>query len=245
MIEIEEVTKIYRMGAIEVPALRGVSLRIESGEMVVIMGPSGSGKSTLMNLIGCLDKPTSGRYLLDGQEVGSLGDDDLAGIRNRKIGFVFQTFNLLPRATAYENVALPMLYGDGGEIDQARVQAALSAVGLGDRMGHRPTEMSGGQQQRVAIARALINSPSVLLADEPTGNLDSRTGMEILDLLLGLNRERGLTLVVVTHDHRVADRIGRVIQLEDGLIASNANGNGEPAGSDRERVAKRAGHGEA
>ena len=218
MIEIENITKTYRMGDVEVHALAGVSLKIERGEVVSIMGPSGSGKSTLMNILGCLDQPTSGSYVLDGKAVNSMNDDQLAEVRNRKIGFVFQSFNLLRRLTARRNVELPMLYAGIENGRRERAMKALESVGLGDRMDHRPTELSGGQQQRVAIARALINDPAILLADEPTGNLDSKSGEEILQLLLTLNREHGITLVFVTHDSKIAAHTQRVIHVADGLI---------------------------
>jgi putative ABC transport system ATP-binding protein len=220
MIEVQDITKIYKLGSVEVPALRSVSFSIERGEVVAIMGQSGSGKSTLMNVLGCLDLPTSGQYHLDGQNVAGLGEDELAEVRNRKIGFVFQQFNLLPRISVRRNVELPLTYNGNQsqkEIER-RAVAILQAVGLGDRMHHRPTELSGGQQQRVAIARALINEPDMILADEPTGNLDSHTGAEIMNLLLRLNQERGLTLIIVTHDPSIASHSQRVIRLKDGVI---------------------------
>jgi putative ABC transport system ATP-binding protein len=220
MIEVQNLTKIYRLGIVEVPALRGVSFRIERGEVVAIMGQSGSGKSTLMNVLGCLDLPTSGQYFLDGEDISRMSDDQLAAIRNQKVGFVFQQFNLLPRMTVRRNAELPLTYNGGQpekEIHQ-RAEAILNAVGLGDRVNHRPTELSGGQQQRVAIARALINRPDLILADEPTGNLDSHTGADIMRLLLRLNKESGLTLVIVTHDPALAAQAQRVIHLRDGMI---------------------------
>jgi len=221
VIQARNLTKVYKMGEVEVHALQGVSLEIARGEVVAIMGPSGSGKSTLMNIIGCLDRPTSGEYILDGEQVSRLSDDQLASIRNRKVGFVFQSFNLLSRATALANVELPMRYAGIGHGRRERARAALEAVGLGDRIHHRPNELSGGQQQRVAIARALVNDPAIILADEPTGNLDSKSGEEIIQLLLNLNQERGTTLVIVTHDAEVAARTQRIIRLRDGLVETN------------------------
>lgn len=219
VIETNNLKKIYTMGLMEVHALDGVSFTIDRGEVVAIMGPSGSGKSTLMNLLGCLDRPTSGNYLLDGEEVHTLDDDELADIRNRKVGFVFQSFNLLSRATALANVELPMRYAGIEKKDRIQfAKNALESVGLSDRIYHRPTELSGGQQQRVAIARALVNNPAILMADEPTGNLDSKSGKEIMELLLELNRTRRTTLIIVTHDPAIAAQTRRTIRLRDGLI---------------------------
>ena len=222
LIELEEITKIYKMGQIEVGALRGVSLGIEEGEMLAIMGPSGSGKSTLMNVIGCLDAPTSGRYNLDGQEIGALSDNRLSEIRGKQIGFVFQTYNLLPRLTARANVELPLVYGRSfGR--KRRALDALERVGLADRANHKPSEMSGGQQQRVGIARALVKRPSIMLADEPTGNLDSQSSEEIMGVLKGLNRDEGLTVIVVTHELDVAYETDRIVSMLDGQIIGDSS----------------------
>jgi putative ABC transport system ATP-binding protein len=217
MIEIENITKVYPMGQTEVRALDGVSLTIAAGEWVAITGPSGSGKSTLMAIIGCLDSPTSGVYRLDGLDVAQMRDDELAAVRNKKIGFVFQQFNLLARTSALENVELPLLYSNVNH-QREKAQAALEAVGLGDRLAHRPNELSGGQQQRVAIARALVTEPSIILADEPTGNLDSKTGAEIVALFSELHRTRGITVIFVTHDPAIAANAQRVIHLHDGVV---------------------------
>jgi putative ABC transport system ATP-binding protein len=222
MIELQEITKVYQMGTQAVRALRGVSLEIAEGEFVAIMGPSGSGKSTLMNVLGCLDQPTSGRYSLDGEDVAQLDDDRLARVRNKRVGFVFQQFNLLPRTPAIKQVALPLMYaGVGRDERRGRAQKALEAVGLGDRLDHRPDELSGGQQQRVAIARALVKRPKLVLADEPTANLDSKTGETILELMKEINQSEGTTFVFSTHDKMVMDYALRLIILRDGRVAED------------------------
>jgi ABC-type lipoprotein export system ATPase subunit len=221
LIRLQDIHKTYHLGAIDVPVLKGVSLTVQQGEMVALMGASGSGKTTLMNLLGCLDRPSSGRYRLDGQDIERLSADQRATVRNRKIGFVFQNFNLLPRTSALENVIMPLVYTSGGAPERewsVRGRVLLERLGLGDRMDHEPSQLSGGQQQRVAIARALVNRPSLVLADEPTGALDSRTSEEILRLFQELNRDEGITIILVTHDAHVAGHAKRIVRIKDGLI---------------------------
>jgi len=220
VITLEGITKLYLTGEVEVAALKGVSLHIPEGEFIAIMGPSGSGKSTLMNVIGCLDQPSSGRYILDGYDVSALTDDQLAWIRNRKIGFVFQSYNLIPRASAVHNVEMPLIYAGDSQQRRGRAMAALESVGLLQRAGHLPSELSGGQQQRVAIARALVTDPAILLADEPTGNLDSESSLEIMKLLRDLNQQ-GRTIVLITHEPDIAAFAQRVVRLRDGVIVSD------------------------
>lgn len=229
LIKMHDITKTYQMGTHTVHALAGVDLEVGKNEYIALMGPSGSGKTTFMNIIGCLDTPTTGRYELAGRDVTELGDDTLAFIRNKEIGFVFQTFNLLPRATALENVELPLIYGGvDGRTRRERVWKALETVGLSERASHRPNELSGGQRQRVAIARALVNDPSIILADEPTGNLDTRSGDEIMSVF-GMLNEQGNTLIVVTHDETVARHARRRVRLRDGKIESDTRSGRDPA----------------
>jgi putative ABC transport system ATP-binding protein len=241
IIDVRELVKTYLIGKVEVHALRGVDLQIEQNEYVAIMGPSGSGKSTLMNILGCLDTPTSGTYLFAGNRVSEMNDDELAEIRNREIGFVFQTFNLLPRANALHNVELPLIYsGVPGRVRRKNAATALEKVGLSDRMDHKPSELSGGQRQRVAIARALVNNPSIILADEPTGNLDTKTGEEIMEIFRTLH-EQGNTIILVTHEEYIAEHARRIVRLRDGLIESDEQVNGRsavpPSTSGSERTA--------
>jgi putative ABC transport system ATP-binding protein len=225
LIAVQDVAKTYAMEGTSVHALRGVTLDIHSGEFVAVIGPSGSGKSTFMHILGCLDRPTSGRYLLGGRDVSRLSDDDLSAIRHRRIGFVFQGFNLLPRTSAVENVELPLLYAPDNRMSPSdrrrRAMTALSAVGLADRAEHHPNQLSGGQQQRVAIARALLNDPAILLADEPTGNLDSRTSVEVMDIFQRLKEERGITIVLITHEPQIAEYGSRIIRFKDGRVVSD------------------------
>lgn len=219
VVDAVDLTKTYLMGDVRVDALRGLSLKIKHGEVVAIMGPSGSGKSTLMNILGCLDHPTTGKYLLNGENVGNLVGNELAEIRNRQVGFVFQSYNLLARSSALANVMLPLRYRRNGyELPQAKAKELLTRVGLQDRMHHKPYELSGGEQQRVALARALVNDPAIVLADEPTGNLDSKSGEEIMELIMGLNQEKGVTLILVTHDLHVANHAQRIVHLLDGRV---------------------------
>jgi len=223
VIDAKNLTKIYSMGEVEVNALNGLDMQVKHGEVVSIMGPSGSGKSTLMNILGCLDKPTDGEYFLDGENVAGMTDNQLADIRNRKVGFIFQSFNLLPRSSALTNVELPLRYRSTNGFDRKELaKKSLEAVGLGDRLNHRPSELSGGQQQRVAIARALVNDPAIVMADEPTGNLDSKSGTEIMELLLGLNKKLGTTLIIVTHDPEIARHASRIIYIRDGRVEDRA-----------------------
>ena len=219
-----DLKKIYQMGDVQVQALAGVSFSVRQGEILAIMGPSGSGKSTLMNILGCLDRPTSGEYILDGEQVAKLNDDQLASIRNRKVGFVFQSFNLLPRSTALANVELPLRYAGVGKERLERAQASLTAVGLIDRMYHKPTELSGGQQQRVAIARALVTNPSILLADEPTGALDQATGQQVMELFREISQE-GRTIIMITHDLSIAQHARRIVHILDGVLSEGGGGH--------------------
>jgi len=223
VIRVEQLVKTYIVGEVEVRALRGVNLEVESGEFMAVTGPSGSGKSTFMHIVGCLDRPTSGRYFLDGEDVSRMSKDALAAVRNRKIGFVFQGFNLLSRTSALDNVMLPLLYRGGLKAAerQKRAMEVLTAVGLGNRADHHPNQLSGGQQQRVAIARALINNPSILLADEPTGNLDTRTSIEVMDIFQQLNRDRGITVVLITHEVDIAEYGTRIVSFRDGLVVAD------------------------
>ena len=223
VIETRNLKKIYQMGEVEVRALDGIDIQIERGSIISIMGPSGSGKSTLMNLLGCLDRPTEGEYILDGVNVANMKDDQLAEVRNRKVGFVFQSFNLLPRQSSIANVEFPLRYAGASKDRRDKAAQALQAVGLADRMTHKPTELSGGQQQRVAIARALVNNPAIIMADEPTGNLDSKSGKEIMDLILNLNKTQKTTIIIVTHDLSVAEQTQRIIRLRDGKVLDEEN----------------------